>query len=93
MARYFPAEFLWRRKQGFVTPLNHWFRGDLGTHVAETLLAKSAVVRQLFGGGMLERIVAEHRRLERDRSAALWALLMFETWCRRYRIGPEALAL
>ena len=92
MARYFPSEFLWRRKQGFVTPLNHWFRGDLGTHVAQSLLAPGAVVRQLFGIETLQRILAEHRRLERDRSTALWALLMFETWCRRYRIGGEALA-
>jgi asparagine synthase (glutamine-hydrolysing) len=93
MAQYFPAEFLWRPKQGFVTPLNHWFRGDLGTYVAQTLLASGAVVRGLFGVQALERIVAEHQRLERDRSTALWALLMFETWCRRYRIGPEAFAI
>ena len=93
MERYFPTEFLWRRKQGFVTPLSHWFRDDLGTHVAQTLLASGAIVRQLFGVGTLQRIVAEHRRLERDRSTALWALLMFESWCRRYRIGPEAFAI
>jgi asparagine synthetase B (glutamine-hydrolysing) len=93
MARYFPAEFLWRRKQGFVTPLSHWFRDDLGTYVAQTLLASGAVVRQLFGVDTLRRIIAEHGRLERDRSTALWALLMFETWCRRYRIGPEAFAI
>ena len=93
MERYFPAEFLWRPKQGFVTPLSHWFRGDLATYVAQTLLASSAVVRQLFGVETLQRIVAEHGRLTRDRSTALWALLMFETWCRRYRIGPEAFAI
>ena len=40
----------------------------------------------------LERVIGEHGRLARDWSFALWALLMFEIWCGRYRVGPEALA-
>jgi hypothetical protein len=29
--------------------------------------------------------------MARDWSQALWALLMFETWCRRYGVGRDAL--
>jgi hypothetical protein len=45
----------------------------------------------VFDRSALERIIGEHTRLKRDWSAALWALLMFESWCARYQIGPDAL--
>jgi hypothetical protein len=46
----------------------------------------------VFKREALERIIGEQARLTRDWSFALWGLLMFETWCGRYRIGPDALA-
>jgi asparagine synthase (glutamine-hydrolysing) len=92
MERYLPAHFLWRRKQGFDVPLDYWFRESLGEHLRQTLLAPGAMAGRVFRREALERILGEHARLARDWSRALWTLLMFETWCRRYRIGPEALA-
>jgi len=92
MERYFPADFLWRRKQGFSVPLDHWFKESLGDYLRQTLLAPGAMVTHVFRRESLERILGEHSRQVRDWSCALWTLLMFETWCRRYRIGPEALA-
>jgi asparagine synthase (glutamine-hydrolysing) len=92
MARYFPAEFLWRRKQGFSVPLGYWFKDSLGDYIRQKLLAPGAMVGQLFRREALERIIGEHARLTRDWSFALWTLLMFETWCGRYQVGPDALA-
>ena len=91
MERYLPASFLWRAKQGFSVPLSHWFKSSLGDYVRQKLLAPGAMVGELFERAALERIVGEHARLARDWSHALWTLLMFETWCARYRIGPDAL--
>jgi asparagine synthase (glutamine-hydrolysing) len=92
MERYFPAEFLWRRKQGFAVPLGYWFKDSLGDYIRQKLLAPGALVGHLFKREALERIIGEHARLTRDWSCALWALLMFETWCNRYQVGPDALA-
>ncbi|TMG77588.1 MAG: asparagine synthase (glutamine-hydrolyzing) [Betaproteobacteria bacterium] len=91
MERYFPADFLWRKKQGFSVPLSYWFKDSLGDYIRQKLLAPGAMVGYLFKREALERIIGEHARLTRDWSFALWALLMFETWCGRYQIGPEAL--
>jgi asparagine synthase (glutamine-hydrolysing) len=91
MERYLPASFLWRRKQGFAVPLGHWFKDSLAERVRQKLLAPGAMVGHLFEHAALERIVGEHARLARDWSHALWTLLMFETWCERYRVGPDAL--
>src|SRR5258706_6565682 len=92
MERYFPAEFLWRRKQGFSVPLSYWFKDSLGDYIRQKLLAPGAMVGHVFKREALERIIGEHSRLTRDWSFALWTLLMFETWCSRYQIGPDALA-
>jgi asparagine synthase (glutamine-hydrolysing) len=92
MERYFPAQFLWRRKQGFSVPLGHWFKDSLGDYIRHKLLAPGAMVSHLFKRGALERIIGEHTCLTRDWSAALWALLMFETWCHRYQVSHDALA-
>ena len=92
MERYLPADFLWRKKQGFEAPIRHWFRGDVGDYIVQKVLAPNAMAGQLFGRQALEKVVGEHKRLKRDWGAALWALVMFETWCKRYGVGPEALA-
>jgi asparagine synthase (glutamine-hydrolysing) len=91
MERYLPASFLWRRKQGFSVPLGHWFKDSLIDYIGQKLLAPGTMVGELFERSALERIVGEHARLAHDWSHALWALLMFETWCQRYRVGRDAL--
>ncbi|HYS58839.1 MAG TPA: asparagine synthase (glutamine-hydrolyzing) [Burkholderiales bacterium] len=91
MERYFPAEFLWRKKQGFSVPLSYWFKDSLSDYIRQKLLAPRAMVGHVFKREALERIIGEHARLARDWSLALWALLMFETWCGRYQVGPDAL--
>jgi asparagine synthase (glutamine-hydrolysing) len=92
MERYFPADFLWRKKQGFSVPLSYWFKDSLGDYLRQKLLAPGAMVSHVFKREALERIIGEHTRLTRDWSFALWTLLMFETWCSRYQVGPDALA-
>jgi asparagine synthase (glutamine-hydrolysing) len=92
MERHYPAEFLWRGKQGFSVPLSYWFKEGLAVYIRQKLLAPGAMVGHVFHREALERVIGEHARLARDWSFALWALLMFEIWCQRYRVGPEALA-
>jgi asparagine synthase (glutamine-hydrolysing) len=92
METYFPAEFLWRKKQGFNAPLGLWFRGPIGDYIVQRVLAPCALTARLFSREALESIVREHLRRERDWTQALWALFMFEAWCRRYDVGPDALA-
>jgi len=92
MERHFPAEFLWRKKQGFSVPLSYWFKDSLGDYIRQKLLAPGAMVSHVFKREALERIIGEHGCLTRDWSFALWTLLMFETWCSRYHVGSDALA-
>jgi asparagine synthase (glutamine-hydrolysing) len=92
MGAYFPEEFLARRKQGFVVPLQRWFRGDLAGHLRGRIAAPGSASAQVIAQPAIERMLAEHERGTRAWDGALWALLMFEHWCSRFGLGAHSLA-
>jgi asparagine synthase (glutamine-hydrolysing) len=92
MAAYFPAEFLARPKQGFVVPLQRWFRGDLAGHLRARFLAPGAASGRVIARSVIEHLLAEHARGARAWDGALWALLVFESWSRHFDLGAESLA-
>lgn len=89
--RYVPAALVERPKMGFAIPLANWLRGPL-REWAEDLLDPKNV-----GGGLLDPIPVralwrEHVDGGRNRANALWTILMFEAWRRRWMssISPES---
>lgn len=81
--RYVPRTLVDRPKMGFGVPLAEWLRGPLRDW-AEDLLEPSRL-----GGGQLNvaaarRLWSEHLDQRRNWSYALWTLLMFESWRRRW---------
>jgi len=92
MAAYFPEEFLARPKQGFLVPLQRWFRGDLAGHLRARLLSPKAASGRVIARPAIEQLLAEHARGGRAWDGALWALLVFESWSRHFDLGVESLA-
>ena len=79
-----PPEILNRKKSGFSLPVARWLREDLRSLVEDTL-ADSRLTRDgLFDREIVGELKREHFARERDRSSALWALLMFHLWADRY---------
>ena len=87
---HFPKAFLWRPKMGFVVPLDFWFRDDLHAYAKGVLLDPRARVGRMFHADGLRRVLADAAS-GAGNGHALWALLMFETWCRVFGIEEEAL--
>jgi asparagine synthase (glutamine-hydrolysing) len=72
-----PHEILYRAKQGFAIPLDVWFRRELKDLAYETIVStKDDILDQRF----LKKIWDQHQRKQYDRSALLWATLMFRKW-------------
>lgn len=82
MADLLPAEILNRPKQGFIVPIDRWFRHDLQEMAYDTLLDSRSLGRGYFRPGAVKRLLDEHVGGVQNRHRQLWSLLMLELWHR-----------
>jgi asparagine synthase (glutamine-hydrolysing) len=82
MEQKLPPDILYRPKMGFAVPLARWFRGPLRTRVRQAVLGPRLAATGWFNRSCLEHLVDAHQAGERDYSAPLWTLLMFEAFLR-----------
>ena len=79
-----PKEVLYRRKQGFALPLVHWMRNEMRELIMTVLLDQRTQQRGYFDPAGVRRLLDEHFSGRRDRSSAIWRLLIFELWHRNF---------
>ena len=79
-----PAHTLRKRKRGFTTPVDPWFRGPLAPFVREILLDERTRWRGYFDSHVVERLWNEHASGRRIWDRALWLLMTFELWHRAH---------
>lgn len=77
MAPVLTPEILDRPKQGFAVPLERWLRHDLRDLAHASLFSTNDGI---LNPSFLTEIWEEHQKGQRDRSAHLWAVLMFRKW-------------
>ncbi|KQZ00169.1 asparagine synthase [Pseudolabrys sp. Root1462] len=81
--RYVPREMVSRPKMGFAIPLAAWLRGPLRPW-AEDLLDPSRLSGGLLDAAPVRRLWDEHLSGRHNRAYALWTILMYEAWRRRW---------
>jgi asparagine synthase (glutamine-hydrolysing) len=79
-----PSEVIYRPKRGFGVPLVHWFRNELKSALHDILTDRKTLQRGYFNPASVHRLLDEHIRGSRDRSLAIWLLLIFELWHRNF---------
>jgi len=77
-----PNDVLYRPKMGFAVPLANWFRGPLKERVSSSLASQRLADTGFFNMNFVTKLVDEHQSGIREHSAALWSLLMFESFLR-----------
>lgn len=75
-----PANLLYRPKMGFSVPLASWLRGPLRERMERSVLGSRLLETGYFEVTTLQRMVREHLSGQRDFSAPLWSLLMFDAF-------------
>ncbi len=68
---------LYRDKMGFAVPLARWFRGPLKDKLRASLFDGELSATGMFDNNYLELLFNQHQSRQRDNSASLWSLLMF----------------
>jgi asparagine synthase (glutamine-hydrolysing) len=84
LQRYVPSELVDRPKSGFTVPLAVWLRGPLRSWAEDLLFdtAGTAVGSALDRRRVWERLLRGHT----ETANALWAVLMLESWRRRWKV-------
>ena len=84
MKPYLSEDILYRKKQGFIVPLNQWFRHELKDLVQQTVLSSNALNRGVFNADSLTQMWQQHQSGFRNFGTIFWMLLMFELWYQRF---------
>jgi asparagine synthase (glutamine-hydrolysing) len=81
MQKYYPSEFLHRKKMGFAVPVRKWFSsgGALRPMVQERLTGQNSVLNEFFNLEIRQAIVAN------GVSHQMWLLLFLDEWLRQNR--------
>jgi len=93
MEPWLPNDVLYRPKMGFAVPLARWFRGPLKQRVRDGLLGQRLADTGWFNRRYLEHLVDAHQSGQRDYSAPIWTLMMFEGFLRQVVDAPESIGL
>jgi len=76
-----PVEILKRKKQGFSSPDQSWYRKENSKYIKEILLNKNSAYRDIINQKYVEKILEEHYKGINHR-LLIWSFLSFEWWCR-----------
>lgn len=78
MRAHLPEDILYRRKQGFVTPISDWFRGELAGEAAALAASKALAETGWFDRAEIARMAEQHKSGRAEYGRQLWQLLMLE---------------
>ncbi|MBV1909366.1 MAG: asparagine synthase (glutamine-hydrolyzing) [Kangiellaceae bacterium] len=84
MEDFLPSDILYRKKQGFPTPLSIMFKGELYDYVNKIINSERAHKRGYFDQPEIQRLLKQHKNSERDNHRVLWQLLVLELWHREF---------
>jgi asparagine synthase (glutamine-hydrolysing) len=90
---YLPSSIVKRRKRGFaVNVVDDWFRGSLGSRMAETLLDSGSKIYQYLRPAAVREIFEQHASSRQDNHKILFSLVVFEEWLRLHEEPVAALS-
>ncbi|MCS6980530.1 MAG: asparagine synthase (glutamine-hydrolyzing) [Flavobacteriales bacterium] len=82
MASLIPETIINRKKQGFSSPEENWYRGENANYVRKILLEDKLVSEEFIRKDYIARIVREHTEQQINHRLLIWSFLCFEWWCR-----------
>lgn len=88
--RYVPKALVERPKMGFAVPLERWLRGPLRDWAEDLLEERGLREDGLLDAGVVRTAWREHLSGAQNREHALWGVLMFQEWKRRWGAGTTA---
>jgi asparagine synthase (glutamine-hydrolysing) len=79
-----PREILYRRKQGFGVPLEHYFRNELKDYTYGEIFDFDAY--NYYDKNLLKQLWQRHQQKISDYSRLFWSIMMFNLWFKKWMI-------
>ena len=83
--KHVPARLVERPKNGFAVPVGEWIKGPLRSWAEELLEPRKLRLEGWFDPGLVNARWQAHLSGRCNSSAAIWALLIFQSWLREQR--------
>jgi asparagine synthase (glutamine-hydrolysing) len=84
MMEFIPEKIINRRKQGFSSPDESWYRGENAHYIQEVLLNSKTICSEFINPDFVQNIVNEHIDQRKNHRLLIWSFLNFEWWCRNF---------
>ena len=80
LEKKFPADFVYRNKQGFAVPLSKWFskQGELKEILNQKLLSHNSCLKEYFNTDAIQKL------LNSSNIGGMWLLLFLEEWLQQF---------
>ncbi len=79
--RYFPSDFIYRKKMGFGIPIGNWFKTDLAAKLREVMETRQTMVDLNYK--FIQQLLDEHIKGYADHTEKLWSLYVFHIWASK----------
>jgi asparagine synthase (glutamine-hydrolysing) len=79
-----PREILYRRKQGFGVPLEHYFRDELRDYTRGEIFDFDGY--NYYDKNLLKELWTRHQQKISDYSRLFWSIMMFNLWFKKWMI-------
>ena len=89
MKDFIPDEIINRKKQGFSSPDESWYRGENAAYVKDLLLSENTVSTKYINKEYIIKIVNEHINQGVNHRLLIWSLMNFEWWCKIFINGEK----
>ena len=89
IAKWLPRTIIQRKKGGFDTPVDRWFRSEMTGYVRHVLLSKNSACSSYFRLGAIENLIQDHVNGRQDNQRQLYCLLVFELWHKVFIEGKS----
>ncbi|MCP4976870.1 MAG: asparagine synthase (glutamine-hydrolyzing) [Maribacter sp.] len=83
--KWLPSFVTKRPKKGFATPIDKWFRNELGGYVKDQIL-NGRVSHGFFNKSYIEEMIKDHQSGRENFQRHLFALLMLEKWAEKFDV-------
>jgi asparagine synthase (glutamine-hydrolysing) len=86
-ARYYPREFVYRKKWGFGIPVKRWIRDKLRGHFEDVLSETNVAAAGLVCPTVCRRLLEDHLAERANNAHALWILYVLHVWHTHWGSG------